>query len=84
MENNPVSEIDILEWISLLSDENNREEAKAMLRNAGVAALPWLVCSHSGANGSRGEVAELIREIVGRNGIPRKGGRIIRKIISSA
>lgn len=80
-----LSEIDILEWIGQLSStsEGTKDEAKSRLRAAGATALPWLMRSYNGNSEFNGELTELVRDIVSREGIPRKGGRAIRKVLAS-
>lgn len=78
-----VSEFDVLEWIGKLTDAGMRDHARQKLREAGAQALPWLVCTYNGSSARNEEIAQLVREIVGENGVPHRGGRAIKRIISS-
>ncbi|VVB98232.1 Uncharacterised protein [uncultured archaeon] len=78
-----VSEFDVLEWIGKLTETAAREHARERLREAGEQALPWLVCAYNGNRERNGEIAALVRDIVGRCGVPRKGGRAIKRIIEN-
>ncbi len=78
-----VSEIDILEWIGKLGTAGTGQDyAKEKLLESGTDALPWLVRAFNGEKERNEEIAELVRKIASANGIPRKGGKAIRKIIS--
>ena len=79
-----LSEFDILEWISQLSNNETKIAAKERLMNAGSIALPWLVRSHSTTTPASKEIGEIIKTIISENGIPRKGRSEIKRIIGSA
>ncbi len=85
METKQISEFDVLDWISKLgcADTSSREYARVKLREAGNSALPWLVYAYNGNSEMNGEVANIVREIVRESGIPRRGGRAIKRIISA-
>lgn len=80
-----ISEIDILEWIGQLENSATcgaKEDVKRRLKAAGAEALPWLMRSYNGNRELNEALTELVREITSREGIPRKGGRAIRRALS--
>lgn len=81
MEN--VSEFDVLEWIAKLDNAESRQYARQRILETGAAALPWLVCAYNGNRQLNSEIAGIVREIADACGIPRKGGKAIKRIIAA-